>query len=73
MAFRQPRESQTHPVIFLILRRMRIPLIVLILVYAVAVLGYVMIPGVDDQGEPHRMSFFHAFYFVSASFMRSTL
>ncbi len=71
MAYRQPRDTNTHPVIFLILRRMRIPLLVLIFVYAVAVLGYVLIPGVDEQGEPYRMSFFHAFYFVS--FMGSTI
>lgn len=56
---------------FLMLRRLRGPLIVLILVYAIAVLGMVLIPGVDDQGEPWRMSFFHAFYFVS--FMGSTI
>jgi len=58
-------------VMFLMLRRLRGPLIVLILVYAIAVLGMVLIPGVDDQGEPWRMSFFHAFYFVS--FMGSTI
>jgi len=58
-------------VMFLMLRRLRGPLIILILVYAVAVLGLVLIPGVDDQGEPWRMSFFHAFYFVS--FMGSTI
>jgi len=34
-------------------------------------LGLVMIPGIDDQGQPWRMSFFHAFYFVS--FMGSTI
>ena len=30
-----------------------------------------LIPGVDDQGNPWRMDFFHAFYFVS--FMGSTI
>jgi Trk K+ transport system NAD-binding subunit len=58
-------------VTFLLLRRLRGPLIVLILVYAIAVLGLVLIPGVDARGEPWRMSFFHAFYFVS--FMGSTI
>jgi len=58
-------------IVFLMLRRLRGPLIILILVYAIAVLGMVLIPGVDDQGEPWRMSFFHAFYFVS--FMGSTI
>ncbi|MGI9316414.1 MAG: ion channel, partial [bacterium] len=60
-----------HLIIFLVMRRMRTPLIVLICAYAFAVLGFVLIPGQDDQGMPWRMSFFHAFYFVS--FMGSTI
>ena len=59
------------PVIFLALRRLRGPLITLICVYAVAVLGLTLIPGVDNDGNPWRMDFFHAFYFVS--FMGSTI
>lgn len=58
-------------VFFLALRRLRAPLILLIVVYAVATLGMVLIPGVDDVGQPWRMSFFHAFYFVS--FMGTTI
>ncbi|GGO82757.1 hypothetical protein GCM10011348_24840 [Marinobacterium nitratireducens] len=58
-------------VIYLMLRRLRAPLITLIVVYALSVLGLVLIPGIDDQGQPWRMSFFHAFYFVS--FMGSTI
>ena len=50
---------------FLALRRMRAPLITLILIYAVSVLGLTLIPGIDAQGQPNRMSFFHAFYFIS--------
>lgn len=57
-------------VIFLVLRRMRTPLIALVSVYAFSVLGLVLIPGMDDTGQPWRMGFFHAFYFVS--FMGST-
>ncbi len=49
----------------LFLRRMRTPLIVLISAYSIAVLGFTLIPGVDDQGNPWRMSFFQAFYVVS--------
>lgn len=60
---RQSRRAQ--PGVFLLLRRLRSPLIVLIVVYAVAVFGFTVIPGVDDQGRPWRMGFFHAFYFVS--------
>jgi len=58
-------------VIYLLLRRMRLPLIVLIAIYAVSVLGLVLIPGMDDQGNPWRMDFFHAIYFVS--FLGSTI
>jgi len=55
----------------LVFRRMRLPLIALIAVYAVSVLGMTLIPGIDDHGQPWKMSFFHAFYFVS--FMGSTI
>ena len=58
-------------VAFLILRRLRAPLIALIVIYSVLILGYVLIPGEDANGNEYRMSFFHAFYFVS--FMGSTI
>jgi len=58
-------------VFYLMLRRLRLPLIVLIVVYAISVLGLTLIPGVDDQGQPWRMDFFHAIYFVS--FLGSTI
>lgn len=51
--------------LFLFLRRMRVPLVVLIASYSIATLGFTLIPGVDDQGNPWRMSFFEAFYVVS--------
>ena len=60
-----------HNIIYLLLRRMRVPLIAIILAYAISILGLVLIPGMDDQGNPWQMSFFHAFYFVS--FMGSTI
>ncbi|MGY6555706.1 MAG: potassium channel family protein [Wenzhouxiangella sp.] len=49
----------------LFFRRMRAPLIVLIAAYSIATLGFTLMPGVDDQGNPWRMSFFEAFYVVS--------
>ena len=58
-------------VIFIFLRRMRRPLILLVLVYAVATFGLTIVPGQDSQGLPHFLNFFHAFYFVS--FMGSTI
>lgn len=52
-------------IFFLMLRRLRTPIITLILIYAISVMGLVMIPGIDDHGQPYRMDFFHAFYFIS--------
>ena len=51
--------------IFIILRRMRAPLLLLIVTYAVTVLGLVLMPGVNAQGDPERLSFFHAFYIIT--------
>jgi Trk K+ transport system NAD-binding subunit len=59
--------SATHAseTIFLVLRRMRVPLIVLIVIFAISVLGLVLIPGRDPAGQPYRMGFFDAFYVMS--------
>jgi voltage-gated potassium channel len=55
-----------NSVFFLVLRRMRAPIIVLIAFYAIAVLGLTLVPGINDDGTPAPpLSFFHAFYFVS--------
>ena len=52
-------------ILFLVLRRLRAPLIALILIYAISIAGLVAIPGMDAQGQPWRMSYFHAFYIIS--------
>jgi voltage-gated potassium channel len=72
---KQVRRMRSHPsagsatqasaTIFLIMRRMRAPLIILILIFAVSVLGLTIVPGQDAHGDPTRMSFFDAFYFMS--------
>ncbi len=49
----------------LIMRQMRAPIIILISGYSISILGMVLTPGIDDQGNPWHMSFFDAFYFVS--------
>lgn len=55
-----------NSVFFLVLRRMRAPLIALIVFYAIAVLGLTLVPGVNPDGTPAPpLSFFHAFYFIS--------
>ncbi|RTE65514.1 potassium transporter TrkA [Amphritea opalescens] len=60
-----------NDIFYLMLRRLRHPLITLIVIYSVTILGFVMIPGQDDQGNVWAMDFFHAIYFVS--FMGSTI
>lgn len=57
--------------VFLFFRRMRAPLLVLLGAYAISIGGLVLMPGVDEQGNPWRFDFFHAFYFVS--YMGSTI
>jgi len=52
-------------IILLILRRLRAPLILLICILSLSVLGLTLAPGVGADGEPHHLSFFHAFYFIS--------
>ena len=52
-------------IVFLILRRMRPPLLTLLIVYAIAVFGLTLIPGRDPDGNVWYMSIFHAFYFIS--------
>ena len=56
---------RSGPGVFLLLRRLRAPLILLIVVYAIAVIGFTLVPGRTPSGEPWTMNFFHAFYFVS--------
>jgi len=55
----------------LVLRRMRVPLLVLIAAYSISILGFVLIPGVDEYGQRWHMNFFEAIYFVS--YMATTI
>ena len=57
--------TQASATIFLVMRRMRAPLIVLIVIFAVSTLGLTLIPGQDAAGRPWRMGFFDAFYVMS--------
>jgi len=57
--------ARHHSVFFLILRRLRAPLILLITIMAIAVLGLTFMPGPIVDGEVQYMSFFHAVYFMS--------
>jgi voltage-gated potassium channel Kch len=51
--------------LLLTLRRLRAPIILLVVVFAIGIVGLVLIPGVDEQGRPWHMSVFQAFYFMT--------
>ncbi len=50
---------------FIILQKMRMPFLVIIITYTIAIIGLVVIQGTDSAGNPYQMSIFDAFYFVS--------
>ena len=64
---RAPRQAMMSDVFYLVLRRMRFPLLLIIAVYSVCTLGLAMIPGTDPEtgNLTHPMSVFEAFYVVS--------
>lgn len=64
-------DSMQHPVVYLILKRMRAPLILLILAYTISMVGLTLIPGVDENGNEWHFTIFEAFYFVS--YMATTI
>lgn len=51
--------------LWLILYRLRTPLITLIISYTVAIIGLTAVEGMDDSGNPYYMSIFDALYFLS--------
>ncbi|WP_320034653.1 NAD-binding protein [Halarcobacter sp.] len=51
--------------LFIILQRMRRPFLVIVISYTIAIVGLLIIDGVDDKGQPYHMSIFDAFYFVT--------
>lgn len=60
-----PMEGPATDAVFLVLRRMRLPLVVLIVVFTISVAGLAAIPGVDDTGRRYQMTVFDAFYVMS--------
>jgi Trk K+ transport system NAD-binding subunit len=44
---------------------MRLPFSVITITYAIAMAGLLIIPGVDNQGNPYHLTIFEAFYFIS--------
>ncbi|MHA6525077.1 potassium channel family protein [Tessaracoccus sp. G1721] len=60
-----PPASASTDALFILMRRMRGPLVVLISIFAVDVFGLTLMPGTDAAGEPHRLTIFDAFYVMS--------
>ena len=54
-----------NDIVWLTMRRMRTPLIVLILVSSLSILGLVLIPGEDASGRVVHMDFLHAAYIIA--------
>ncbi len=60
-----PRQSPRNDIVWMTMRRMRTPLIVMILVYFFSILALMSVPGMDDSGKPFNMSFLDAAYFMA--------
>jgi len=58
-------------IFWIILKRLRAPFLVLVVTFAISIIGLILIPGVDNSGHVYHMTFFDAFYFVS--YMASTI
>jgi voltage-gated potassium channel len=52
-------------ILFLILRKLRRPLILIIVSFGIAVAGLTLMPGIDDHGKTWHMTIFQAFYVIS--------
>ncbi|UTJ05750.1 potassium channel family protein [Arcobacter roscoffensis] len=51
--------------LFIILQRMRVPFLVIVITYTIAITGLILIEGLDSNGKPYHMSIFDAFYFIT--------
>ena len=51
--------------LWIILQKMRIPFIVIIITYTIAIVGLISINGVDANGNAYKMTIFDALYFIS--------
>ena len=51
--------------LWIILQRMRLPFTIIVITYAIAMVGLLIIPGIDDKGNTYYLSIFDAFYFIS--------
>lgn len=57
-----PNTVPSTEAIFLIMRRMRMPLIVVVTTFSFCTAGMMLMPGIDADGNPYRLNIFDAFY-----------
>ena len=57
-----PNTVPTTEVIFLIMRRLRAPLIVVVTTFSFCGAGMMLMPGLDAEGNPYRLNIFDASY-----------
>lgn len=50
---------------FLALRRLRAPILAIVAVFAVGIVGLALIPGIDEQGNPWRLTIAQGLYFMA--------
>ena len=60
-----PRQSPQNDVVWMTMRRMRTPFILLILLYFFSTLAMMSVAGMDKHGNPYHMSFMDAAYFIA--------
>ena len=58
-------------IIWIVLKRLRTPFLVIIVTFSISIIGLMLINGADNAGKVYHMTFFDAFYFVS--YMASTI
>lgn len=46
----------------LILKKLKVPFLLIIISFSISVLGLILIPGIDSDGNEYHLSIFHAFY-----------
>lgn len=51
--------------LWIILQRMRTPFLVIVITYTISIIGLLVIPGTDNNGNIYYMSIFDAFYFIT--------
>jgi voltage-gated potassium channel len=60
-----PDDSANTIVLFILMRRLRLPLVILVCILTIATFGMSQIDGVDFDGNPRRLTVFESFYFMT--------